>query len=90
VVLFVNGLPLAVLELKNAAARRDDLDRLPAAPDLQGRDPVAVRQQRVLVISDGVEARVGHAHRRARVVQALAHDLRARRWPTRTCRSCRW
>lgn len=40
VVLFINGQPLAVVELKNAADKgRDHLDGLPAAPDLQGGDP---------------------------------------------------
>ena len=44
IVLFVNGLPLAVIRAEERGRReRDDLDRLPAASDLQGRDPVAVR-----------------------------------------------
>ena len=52
---------------------RHDLDGLPAAPDLQGGDPVAVRLQRA---AGRLRRRGGagrHAHRRARVVQALAH-----------------
>ncbi len=47
VVLFVNGLPLAVMELKNAARRGGhDLERLSAAPDLPGADSVALRDER--------------------------------------------
>ena len=37
VVVFINGLPLVLVELKNAADENaTDLDRLPAATDLQG------------------------------------------------------
>jgi type I restriction enzyme, R subunit len=47
VVLFVNGLPLAVVELKNAADEdATHLDGLPAARDLPGADPGALRLQR--------------------------------------------
>ncbi len=77
VVLFVNGLPLAVIELKNAADENATIwTRLPAAPDLQGRDPVAVRVQRA---AGRLRRRRGprrHARRRARVVQAVAHHRR--------------
>ena len=57
---------------------RHDLDRVPAAPDLQGaRSRRSSRTTRLLVISDGVEARIGTLTRRTRVVQALA-DHRGR------------
>ena len=90
VVLFVNGLPLAVIELKNAADENaTHLDGLQPAADLQGADPVALRTNAVLVISDGIEARIG----------TLTAD-RERFMPWRTiagerladphCRSCRW
>ena len=47
VVLFVNGLPLAVIELKNPADENATIwTRLPPAPDLQGADPRALRLQR--------------------------------------------
>ena len=47
IVLFVNGLPLGLIELKNPAnGGRDRLDRLAAAPDLQGRAAVALRHER--------------------------------------------
>ena len=77
VVLFVNGLPLAVLELKNAANEdATDLDGVPAAPDLQGGDPVALRDQRRARRLRRRRGARRHAQRRARVVQALAHDRR--------------
>ena len=57
---------------------RDGLERLPAAPNLSGADPGAVRHQRG---ADRLRRRAG-AHRRARrgqgMVQAVAHDHRAR------------
>ena len=69
---------------------RHDLERLPAAPDLPGRGAGAVRAERAARRLRRRGGARGHAHRRARVVQALAHRSRARRWPTRTCPSCRW
>ena len=79
VVLFVNGLPLAVIELKNAADENATIwTRLPPAPDLPGADPGAVRLQRG---AGRLRRRAGahrHARRRQGVVQALAHDRRAR------------
>ena len=69
---------------------RHDLDGLPAAPDLQGRDPGALRHERA---AGRLRRRGGarrHAHRRARVVQALAHHRGRAPAPIRICRSCRW
>ncbi len=60
VVLFVNGLPLAVLELKNAAD--EDATIWSAFEQLQTYQtelPTLFASNAVLVISDGVEARVG-------------------------------
>jgi type I restriction enzyme R subunit len=60
VVLFVNGLPLAVLELKNAAD--EDATIWSAFQQLQtykAEVPALFATNAVLVISDGVEARVG-------------------------------
>jgi|TARA_R110000744_G_scaffold61821_6_gene127694 type I restriction enzyme R subunit len=60
VVLFVNGLPLAVLELKNAAAENATLDG--AFNQLQtylAQIPSLFRTNVALVTSDGVEARIG-------------------------------
>jgi type I restriction enzyme, R subunit len=60
VVLFVNGLPLAVLELKNAA--NEDATIWTAFQQLQtyqAEVPSLFAPNGVLVVSDGVEARVG-------------------------------
>jgi len=60
VVLFVNGLPLAVLELKNAADK--DATIWTAFQQLQtykAEIPSVFSTNAVLVISDGVDARVG-------------------------------
>jgi type I restriction enzyme R subunit len=60
VVLFVNGLPLAVIELKNAAD--EDATLWTAYQQLQTYQteiPALFATNAVLVISDGVEARVG-------------------------------
>jgi type I restriction enzyme R subunit len=60
VVLFVNGLPLAVLELKNAAS--EDATIWTAFQQLQtyrAEVPALFASNAVLVVSDGVEARAG-------------------------------
>ena len=60
IVLFVNGLPLAILELKNAAD--EDATIWTAFQQLQtyqAEIPSLFASNAVLVISDGVEARVG-------------------------------
>jgi type I restriction enzyme R subunit len=60
VVLFVNGLPLTVLELKNAAA--EDATIWTAFQQLQTYQveiPALFAPNAALVVSDGVEARVG-------------------------------
>jgi type I restriction enzyme R subunit len=60
VVLFVNGLPLAVLELKNAAS--EDATIWSAFQQLQtykAEIPALFATNAVLVVSDGVEARAG-------------------------------
>jgi len=60
VVLFVNGLPLAVMELKNAA--NEDATIWTALQQLQtykAEIPALFATNAVLVVSDGVEARAG-------------------------------
>jgi type I restriction enzyme R subunit len=60
VVLFVNGLPLAVLELKNAVS--EDATIWTAFQQLQtykAEVPALFATNAVLVVSDGVEARIG-------------------------------
>jgi len=60
VVLFVNGLPLAVLELKNAAAENATVwSALRQLQTYQAELPTLCAANALLVASDGVEARVG-------------------------------
>jgi type I restriction enzyme R subunit len=60
VVLFVNGLPLAVLELKNAAAENATIDDAFAQLETYKHQiPTLFRTNAVNVISDGLEARIG-------------------------------
>ncbi|MGQ9837687.1 MAG: type I restriction endonuclease subunit R [Cyanobacteriota bacterium] len=60
VVLFVNGLPLAVLELKNAAAETATIgSAFQQLQTYQAEIPALFATNALLVISDGVEARVG-------------------------------
>lgn len=60
VVLFVNGLPLAVLELKNAAAENATIwSAFQQLQTYQAEVPVLFVPNALLVVSDGVEARVG-------------------------------
>lgn len=60
IAVFVNGLPLAVLELKSPADTQATLER--AHTQLQNykaKAPELMRCNQVLVISDGIEARIG-------------------------------
>jgi type I restriction enzyme R subunit len=60
VVLFVNGLPLAVLELKNAAAQNATIaDAYNQLQTYLHQIPGLFRTNAVLVTSDGMEARIG-------------------------------
>jgi type I restriction enzyme R subunit len=60
VVLFVNGLPLAVLELKNAADENATIwSAWEQLQTYQAEIPSLFNTNAVLVVSDGVEARVG-------------------------------
>jgi len=59
-VLFVNGLPLAVLELKNAAAENATIaDAFHQLQTYRAQIPNLFRTNAVLVTSDGVQARIG-------------------------------
>jgi type I restriction enzyme R subunit len=59
-VLFVNGLPLAVLELKNAAAENATIaDAYHQLQTYIDQIPSLFRTNAVLVTSDGMEARIG-------------------------------
>jgi type I restriction enzyme R subunit len=60
VLLFVNGLPLAVLELKNAAAENATIwSAFQQLQTYQAQVPVLFAPNALLAVSDGVEARVG-------------------------------
>ncbi len=60
VMLFVNGLPLAVLELKNAAAENATIwSAYQQLQTYQVEVPVLFAPNALLAVSDGVEARVG-------------------------------
>ncbi|RSU64088.1 DEAD/DEAH box helicase [Sphingomonas sp. S-NIH.Pt1_0416] len=60
VVLFINGLPLAVLELKNAAAENATIvDAFNQLQTYLAQIPSLFRTNAVLVTSDGIEARIG-------------------------------
>jgi type I restriction enzyme R subunit len=60
VVLFVNGLPLAVLELKNAAAENATIwSAFQQLQTYQTGVPTLFTPNALLAVSDGVEARVG-------------------------------
>ena len=75
--LFVNGLPLGVIELKNPAD--EDATIWTAWQQLQtykAELPVLFFMNEALVVSDGTEARVGTLTSGKRVVQALAHRHR--------------
>jgi len=60
VVLFVNGLPLAVLELKNAASENATIwSAFQQLQTYKAEVPALFATNAVLVVSDGVEARAG-------------------------------
>jgi type I restriction enzyme R subunit len=60
VVLFVNGLPLAVIELKNAADENADIwSAFRQLGTYQAQIPALFTTNAVLVASDGIEARIG-------------------------------
>lgn len=60
VILFVNGLPLAVLELKNAAAENATIsDAFHQLQTYLAQIPSLFRTNAVLITSDGIEARIG-------------------------------
>ena len=60
IILFLNGLPIAVLELKNAAAENADIDSAYNQLQTYKRDiPSLFTYNQGLVISDGLNAQVG-------------------------------
>ncbi len=60
IVLFVNGLPLVVMELKNAADEHADVDAAFRQLQTYKREiPSLLHYNAALVVSDGVQARIG-------------------------------
>ncbi|AWV20097.1 Type I restriction-modification system restriction subunit (plasmid) [Roseomonas mucosa] len=60
IVAFVNGLPLAVLELKSPVDANATLERAHTQlRNYQAKAPELLRTNQVLVISDGIQARIG-------------------------------
>ena len=77
--LFVNGLPLAVIELKNPADENATIwSAFQQLQTYQAQIPALFAYNAVLVVSDGVAGADRRARRGPGVVQALAHDRRAR------------
>jgi type I restriction enzyme, R subunit len=89
VVLFINGLPLALIELKNAAD--EDATIWSAFQQLQTYQaelPTLFAFNAVLVVSDGVEAASGRSPPAASGSNPGARS-RASAWPIPTYQSCR-
>lgn len=88
IVLFVNGLLLAVIELKNAAAENATVWSAFQQLQTYKRDiPSLFAGSEALVISDGVQARVGTlTAERERFCRG--GRSRAKRWRIRGCRNC--
>jgi type I restriction enzyme, R subunit len=60
IAVFVNGLPLAILELKSPADAQATLERAHTQiQNYKDKAPELMRCNQVLVISDGIEARIG-------------------------------
>ncbi len=90
VVLFVNGLPLAVVELKNAAAENATIwSAFQQLQTYQAEIPALFAPNGVLVVSDGVEARVG-ALGAGREWFKPWRTIAGERLADSACPSCRW
>lgn len=76
-VVFVNGLPLAVLELKNAADESTTIwNAYAQLQTYKAQIPSLLHYNELLVVSDGLQARIGSLTANQRVVQGLAHHRR--------------
>src|SRR5215831_1372440 len=85
IVLFVNGLPLAVVELKNAADENATIwTAFQQLQTYKAEIPSLFATNTLLVISDGVEARVGSSPPGASGSSPGAPS-RASAWPIRIC-----
>jgi type I restriction enzyme R subunit len=86
VVLFVNGLPLAVLELKNAADENATIwSAFQQLQTYKAEVPALFAPNALLVVVRRRRGARRYARRRARVVQAVAHHRGRGRWPARMC-----
>ena len=88
--LFVNGLPLAVIELKNAADEDADIWR--AFNQLQTyklQIPSLFAFNEALVISDGVQARIGTLTANREWFMPW-RTIEGEELADASCRSCRW
>ena len=73
VVLFVNGLPLLLIELKNATDEQATIwNAWQQLQTYKAELPTLFAMNAALIVSDGLEARVGTLDRRAGMVQGLA------------------
>ena len=85
VVLFVNGLPLGIIELKSPTD--EDATIATAWQQLQtykAELPTLFSMNEALVVSDSNEARIGDTDRGSGVVSSPGAPLPARLWPTST------
>ena len=84
IILFVNGLPLVLLELKNPADENADIwkayDQIQTYKE---QIPDVFQYNEVLVISDGSEARLGSLSAEQRALHAVAHHRRRHARPAR-------
>ena len=91
VVIFVNGLPLGVIELKNPAD--EDATIWTAWRQLRtykNELPTLFSMNAVLIVSDGVEARHRYAYGGGRNGSSLGAPLAVRSWPRSFCRIFRY
>jgi type I restriction enzyme R subunit len=89
VVLFVNGLPLVLIELKNPADENVTLwSAFNQLQTYQAELPTLFAFNAVLVVSDGMEARIGTLTAETEWFKPC-EPSRARPWRTRTCPSSR-
>ena len=90
VVLFVNGLPLAVIELKNPADENATIwTAFNQLQTYKPQIPSLFAYNEALVISDGLQARLGSLTADTRVVHALAHHRGRGAGAARACPSWR-
>ena len=88
--LFINGLPLAMIELKNAADENATIwSAFEQFQTYKAELPSFLPSMSCSSLSDGIEGSYRHVDRRPGMVHTLADDLRVRPWPIRTCRNCR-